>query len=182
MKERILLIGPQGSGKSTQASLLAEFLRIQVISTGDILRDLSQSDTEQGRSIKKILSEGNLVDDGIISQIVQERLAKPDCENGFIMDGYPRTLNQISCFDPQFDLVICLKLSDEEAGRRLLRRNRADDTPEAIAQRLQLYHGETDPIIDYYRQKGLLSEIDGLGTIEQVQQRIREVLDGKNQK
>lgn len=178
---KVLLIGPQGSGKSTQAKLLAEFLMVPFISTGDILRNLSKDDTEQGKSIKMILDEGRLVDDRTISQLVKERLTKPDCKNGFIMDGYPRTVDQITNFDPKFDIVFYLLVSDEEATKRLLKRGRVDDTPEAIAQRLKLYHRETDPIIAYYQQKDLLCAIDGFGIIEQVQQSIREVYDKFNE-
>ncbi|MBU1031342.1 nucleoside monophosphate kinase [Patescibacteria group bacterium] len=182
MKGKILLIGPQGSGKSSQGKLLSEFLKVPLISTGDILRDLAKQDTEQGKVIRMIMGEGRLVDDQTISQIVKDRLTKSDCQSRFIMDGYPRTLKQLEYFDPKFDAVFYLELSDEEATDRLMRRGRGDDTQEAIAQRLKLYHYETDPIIAYYQQKSLLKGIDGCGTIEQVQQRIREVLNGGNQK
>ncbi|MBI2337991.1 nucleoside monophosphate kinase [Candidatus Daviesbacteria bacterium] len=182
MKERILLIGPQGAGKSSQGKLLAEFLQVPLISTGDILRNLAEGGTESGKELGKIMTNGGLIDDKIISQIVQQRLAQPDCRDGFIMDGYPRTLNQIEYFDPLFNQVFYLKLSDEEATGRLLKRGRIDDTEEAIVQRLKIYHTETDPIIDYYNRQNLVSVIDGTGTIEQVQQRMREALNGQSQK
>lgn len=172
---KILFIGPQGSGKSTQAKLLSEYLKIPVISTGDIFRDLSQQHSEQGMMIKKILEEGRLVDDKTTSKAVEDRVKQSDCQNGFIMDGYPRTLDQIKFFDPDFNKVFYLQLSDEYAIARLLKRGRGDDTEEAVAERLKQYHTLTDPILDYYLKQGLLITIDGSGTIEQIQQRLRKV-------
>lgn len=179
---KILLIGPQGSGKSTQAKLLSEYLVVPVISTGDIFRILSLKDTKQGKVVKKILDEGNLVDDQTTSKIVGERVKEQDCEHGFIMDGYPRTIDQIRLFDPQFDLVIFLNLSDEEATHRLLARGRTDDTKELINQRLKLYHQNTDPIAGYFRKRGQLIEIDGRDTIDNTFSNIRKVLDEQSPK
>lgn len=162
---KILFIGPQGSGKSTQGKLLAQFLGLQYISTGDIFREMTGE-------IKQILDQGKLVDDQTTSKIVEERL-KEENINGFVLDGYPRTLDQIKLFDPAFDKVIYLDLSDGEATKRLLIRKRNDDTEELIAERLRNYHLQTDPILDYFRQKGILLEIEGLGSIDEIQQRIR---------
>lgn len=174
---KILLIGPQGSGKSTQAELLSEYLKIPVISTGDIFRDLSQDHSEQGRMIKKILEEGSLVDNQTTSKIVEDRVKQSDCKNGFIVDGYPRTLDQIKFFDPDFNKVFYLQLSDEDAIARLLKRGRDDDTQEAVAWRLKHYHILTDPIIDYYLKRGLLTTIDGSGTIEEIQTSLRKAVN-----
>lgn len=171
---KILFVGPQGSGKSTQAKLLGEFLKIPVISSGDILRQTATFD----RSIRKILDEGQLVDDETTAKIVAERVRQSDCQKGFILDGYPRNLEQGRLFDPGFDRVIYLKLSDEQALKRLLNRGREDDTEESIAQRLKLYHEQTDPILDYYRREGLVGEIDGQGTIEEIQQKLRDQING----
>lgn len=171
---KILLVGPQGSGKSTQAKLLSEFLNIPVISTGDIFRELAPVN----EMIKGILEKGKLIDNWTTTQVVRERVRKSDCKNGFILDGYPRNLEQVRLFDPGFDKVIYLKLSDKEAIKRLLARGREDDTEQSIAQRLKLYHKLTDPLLDYYGRGNLLSEIDGQATIEEVQQRIRDQLDG----
>lgn len=175
---KILFIGSQGSGKSTQAELLEQFLGIPRISTGDIFRKIIQEDSDEGKRIKQILDSGQLVDDATTAEIVRKRISEETFKNGFIMDGYPRTLEQINIFDPGFDKVLYLKLPDEEAVRRLLVRGREDDTEESIAQRLRLYHEQTDPILGYYGKQGLLIEIDGLGSIEEIQQRIREQLNG----
>lgn len=171
---KILLIGPQGSGKSTQGKLLSEFLKIPVISTGDIFRELAPVN----EMIRGILEKGQLIDNWTTSQVVRERVKKSDCNNGFILDGYPRNLDQARLFDPGFDKVIYLKLSDQQAIKRLLGRGREDDTKELIAERLRIYHEQTDPLSDYYKDKRLLREIDGVGTIEEVQQRIRNRLNG----
>jgi adenylate kinase len=168
---RILFIGAQGSGKSTQAKLLAQFLGLPYISTGDIFRQM------QGE-IKQILDQGKLVDDQTTSKIVEEKLKNPEYSNGFIFDGYPRTLEQIRLFDPGFDKVIYLDLPDEKASERLLARGREDDTKELIAERLKHYHGQTDPILDFYEQKGILVSISGEGSIEEIAQKIRDGVNG----
>ncbi|MBI2039998.1 nucleoside monophosphate kinase [Candidatus Microgenomates bacterium] len=176
---KILFVGPQGSGKSTQARLLAQFLHLPYISTGDIFRRLRQENSEEGRAIKQILDSGELVDDQITAELVKKGLKDIDVQNGFIMDGYPRTLEQIKFFDPGFDKVFYLKLSDEEALKRLLKRGREDDTEDLIAERLRIYHEQTDPILDFYQKKGTLITIDGEGIIEQIQDRIRRVIGGQ---
>lgn len=173
MSDRILLIGPQGAGKSTQGQLLAGYLHIPHISTGEIFRNLSKEDSKEGERLRAILSSGNLVDDKTTSAIVENRLKKDDSQNGFIMDGYPRTLEQISFFDPGFNRVFYLELSDEEATRRLTNRGREDDTLESIAKRLKLYHEQTDPILNYYQDKGLLKKINAARDIETIQQDLR---------
>lgn len=176
---KILFVGPQGSGKSTQAKLLSEYLKVPYISTGDIFRDVSKKDTEDGKRIKQILESGGLVDDQTTSEIVEQRVHQPDCQGGYILDGYPRNLEQVRLFDPGFDKVVDLRLSDEEATKRLLARGREDDTEESIAQRLRLYHEQTDPLLDYYQKANILEVIDGQGTIDDIQQTIREKLGGQ---
>lgn len=168
---KILLIGPQGSGKSTQGKLLAEFLGLPYISTGDIFRQM------QG-NIKKILDQGKLVDDLTTSNIVKEKLREEEFKNGFVFDGYPRTMEQMRLYDPGFDQVVFLDLPDQEATKRLLARGREDDTPQSIAERLKNYHTQTDPILDFYKQKGSLIEIDGEGSIKEIQQKIRDAVNG----
>lgn len=175
---KILLVGPQGAGKSTQGKLLTQYLNLPYISTGDIFRQLSAEGSVEGERIRQILSAGQLVDDQITSQMVAKRLTQADCQNGFILDGYPRTLEQIKLFDPGFDKVIYLKLSDEEATKRLISRGRADDTPKLIAERLRLYHKQTDSILNYYQNKGILIEIDGKSSFDQIQHRIRDQING----
>jgi len=171
-----LLIGAQGSGKSTQAKLLAEYLKIPFISTGDMFRILAEGDSELGQQVKNILSEGKLVDDETTSKIVREQISKPDFLRGFILDGYPRNLEQVRLFDPKFDKVIYLNVPEEELLKRLMARGRTDDTPEGIKTRLDLYYKVTEPLVNHYKDLGVLKEVDGRGSIEEVQQRIRENL------
>ena len=170
---KILLIGPQGSGKSTQADLLADCLKVPKITIGDIYRKLAQEDNEEGRRINAILSAGQLVDDQTTSKIVQNRLNQPDCGEGYIVDGYPRTLEQARLFDPQYDRVFYLKLAEEVAIERLLKRGREDDTRELIKKRLDLYYLQTQPLLDHYGNLGNLVEINADGSIEEVASQIR---------
>ncbi|MDP2671913.1 MAG: nucleoside monophosphate kinase [Candidatus Daviesbacteria bacterium] len=171
---KILLIGPQGSGKSTQAKLLAEFLNLPKISTGDIFRELAKEGSEEGRQIRQVMNEGKLINDNETAKITERRLQKEDVANGFVLDGYPRNLAQKELFDPGVDTVIYLKVPDEEVIKRMMTRGRADDSLEAIKIRLGLYYEQTKPLLDYYRNQGILAEIDGLGSVEEIQQRIRE--------
>ena len=163
---KILFIGPQGSGKSTQASLLAEYLNLPKISTGDIFRKLSK--------VKEILAAGKLVDDETTAEIVKKRLQESDCQNGFILDGYPRNITQKELFDPQFEKVIYLKVPDEELMKRLLARGREDDTPESIRTRLNLYYVQTQPLLNYYKNQAILKEVDGIGAVEKIQDEIKK--------
>lgn len=171
---KILLIGPQGSGKSTQASLLAEFLNVPKISTGDIFRELAKEDSEEGIRIRQIMNEGRLIDDTETAKIVERRLQKNDVRDEFILDGYPRNLAQKELFDPGVDKVIYLKVPDEEVIKRLSARGREDDSPEAIKKRLDLYYEQTKPLLDYYRSHDILIEIDGIGSVEKIQDEIRK--------
>ncbi|MBI4035502.1 nucleoside monophosphate kinase [Candidatus Daviesbacteria bacterium] len=171
---KILLIGPQGSGKSTQADLLAEFLNLPKIALGDIFRKLSQEDSPEGQRIRNIVGQGHLVDDQTAAEVVKKRLSEEDCQNGFVMDGYPRTVEQQQIFDPGFDKVIYLDVPEEEVIKRLLNRGRADDTYELIKRRLDLYYKQTAALLDHYRKSGKLVEIKGLGDIEKVQDEIKK--------
>jgi len=169
---KILLIGSQGSGKSTQAKLLSEYLNLPVISTGDIFRKQASFN----EMIRTVLQEGKLVDDMTTSKVVEERLNESDCQNGFIMDGYPRNIHQKELFDPGFDKVIYLKVPNEELVKRLMARGREDDTPESIQTRLNLYYQQTQPLLDYYKQKSILVKVDGMGNIQKVQDEIKKHL------
>lgn len=175
---KILFVGPQGSGKSTQSKLLSAFLGIPAISTGDIFREIASRNDPEGKRIRAILNSGQLVDDVTVSKLVEKQLSLPKYSNGFILDGYPRSINQIQFFDPKFQKVIYLKLSDEQAKERLVLRNREDDLPTLIEQRLEIYHNLTDPIIEYYKNLRLLEVIDANLSIDKAQRQIREKING----
>lgn len=176
MKKRILLVGAQGSGKSTQAKLLAEFLNVPVISTGEIFRKLATEDSEEGRRIRGILQKGRLVDDETTSKIVEARLKETDCQAGFVIDGYPRNIEQVNFFDPNFDTVFYLKVPESVVLERLMQRGREDDTPDLIKTRLALYYQQTEGLLKYYQNKEILVEIDGAGIVETIQSSIRDYL------
>lgn len=172
---RILFIGSQGSGKSTQAKLASQFLKIPLISTGEIFRQMADAN----EMIRKILDEGRLMDNSTTSNLVKVRLQEKDCQNGFILDGYPRNLGQIRLFDPKFDIVFYLDVPGEQVIARLTKRGREDDTPESISLRLELYYKQTKPLLDYYGKLGILVEIDGEGEVQKIQLRIRAALEKK---
>lgn len=171
---KILFIGAQGSGKSTQAKLLAEALGLPYISTGNIFRQTASAD----EVIRSILDKGELVDNWTTNQVVKKRLEQEDCQNGFILDGYPRNIEQIKLFDPKFDKAFYLNVPEEQVIERLLKRGREDDTPEGIKTRLDLYYQQTQPLLDYYQKLGKLIEVDGLGSVDEIQQRIRDLVNG----
>lgn len=173
----ILLIGPQGSGKSTQGLLLSEFLKIPFVVTGDILREISASDTDEGKRLKQILESGNLVDDQTVVKLIRRRVAKDDCENGFILDGYPRTMEQAKAVeDLNFNKAIYINAPREEVIQRLLKRGRIDDNEELINKRLELYFKATEPLLEYFKNKGILVEIAGVGEVEKIQNDIKNNL------
>lgn len=173
---KVLLIGPQGSGKSTQAEMLASFSGSPKVSTGDIFRELAGKDTKEGRKIREIIENGRLIDDQTTANIVKAKLQSNDFRKGFILDGYPRNLTQKGIYDPDVDKVFYLNVPEEEVIRRLMKRGRKDDTEEAIRTRLNLYLDQTEPMINYYKSKGILTEIDGIGSPEEVQKEIRKNL------
>lgn len=168
---KLLIVGPQGSGKSTQSKLLAETLRVPFIETGQIFRDM-------GGKVRTFLQAGEMVPDDITSEIVRKRLEDGVYKNGFIMNGYPRNLNQVELFDPGFDKVFYLKVSDEEVIDRLLKRAREDDTRELIEKRLSDYHKLTEPILEHYKGIGILEEIEGSGKVEEIQQILKDKVNG----
>lgn len=166
----LVIIGPQGSGKSTQAELLAKKLNTTHISTGDIYRSIAGQNSKLGKRVKECLDHGELIDDETTFSVVDRHLA--EIQSGFVVEGFPRTIGQAEREIVPIDKVIYIWLSDEEAKKRLALRGRSDDKPELIAERLYLYHRDTEPIIDYYRRQGKLIEINGSGTIEEVHQLI----------
>ncbi len=181
---RIVFIGPPGAGKGTQAERLAAAYRIAHLSTGDMLRAAREAGTEIGRQADRYMSAGQLVPDEIILAVVGQRLRQPDCRNGYLLDGFPRTLAQAEALDQMLDeaatpldVVLELRVPEDELFRRLAGRGRADDDPEVIRQRLVAYREQTEPLLDYYRERDLLQTIDGGGTVEEVFERAKAVLD-----
>lgn len=190
---RLLIMGPPGAGKGTQATRIAEHYRIPAISTGDIFRAMKHADTPLARQVRAIMESGGYVSDEITNEIVQDRLAKPDCQQGFLLDGYPRTLQQVQTLDDYLaetdrplHAVISLLADIEEVVARLLKRaeidGRPDDNEETIRVRLQVYAEQTEPLLDLYRSRGLLVEVDGLGPIDEVSERVFAALDGHRER
>lgn len=180
---RLIILGPPGAGKGTQASRIAEHYGVPAISTGDIFRANIRNETALGRQVKEILASGGYVSDDITNAIVENRLEETDCEPGFLLDGYPRTTAQVTALDAMLgkrdqaiDRVLELVVDDEAVVDRLLKRaeieGRIDDTEEVIRERMAIYHRETKPLSDAYRERGLLVEVDGLGDIDEVTERI----------
>lgn len=176
---KTILIGIQGAGKSTQGNLLSEKLGIPYLSTGHIFRDLSKEKTQIGRYIKEVMNAGYLIPDDKTLEIVSEYLKRPEYNKGYILDGFPRTLVQAESFTNGMDKVVYLKVSDKEALWRLSYRageGREDETLAAIRRRIELFHSLTEPVLDFYRKKGLLVEIDGERSIEEIHQEIMKSL------
>jgi adenylate kinase len=183
---RILILGPQGSGKGTQAKRLAGEHGIVHLATGDILRAAIVERSELGRRVQPILERGDLVPDDLMIELIRERLEEAD---GFVLDGFPRTLPQAEALDAMLDeigkpldAVLLLEVSDEVAVQRLRGRaaeqGRADDEPEVIANRLRLYHELTEPVVERYRAAGTLVAVDGEGTVDEVAGEVENALAG----
>ncbi|GIU91285.1 MAG: adenylate kinase [Acidimicrobiia bacterium] len=177
---RLLFIGPPGAGKGTQAKSVAERLGIAHISTGDMFRSLDP-DTELGRKVNRIMQAGDYVPDEVVVEMLEGRLSQPDAARGFILDGFPRTLGQAEALDRLLgegglDRVVLLEVPEDELVRRMLARGRLDDTEAAIRNRLATYRRETEPLIDFYRKRSIVIEVDGLGEIEEVTGRVLEAI------
>ena len=183
---KILVLGPQGSGKGTQARILGEKLGIPALSMGQLLRDEIATGSELGKEISEIISKkAELVSDEIALEILKKRLSQPDVQRGYILDGYPRNEAQYNTFK-DFDTpsaLLLIMIPYDESMRRLLKRaeleSRPDDTEELIAHRLQIYHQETRPIIERYNEQGIIKVIDGVGAVEEVAGRIDNVMNLK---
>jgi adenylate kinase len=189
---KLLLIGPPGAGKGTQASKLSEVFGIPAISTGDIFRENVKNQTPLGLEAKSFMDSGEYVPDELTNKLVRDRLQNPDCAKGFLLDGYPRTNDQVEYLDSilkqtdsQLDAVIQLTADTDEVVRRLAKRaieqGRSDDTEEVLRNRLSVYEAQTAPLITVYASRGKLIKVDGLGEITQVTERIVEALNAKNQ-
>lgn len=206
----IVIFGPPGSGKGTQAALLSESFGLPHISTGNILRHCIESGTALGLKAKGYMDSGELVPDEIVDEMVSERLSQTDCVSGFILDGFPRDIHQAHALDEfsKIDMVLDIRVADDEIVKRVGQRmvcecgqtysvpdnppkkrgvcdicserlqRRDDDTPETVLRRLEVYHKKTEPLIGFYRKRGLLREIDGSLDIEGVKKQIFDAVSG----
>ncbi|AWE42016.1 MULTISPECIES: adenylate kinase [unclassified Actinobaculum] len=188
MAVRLILVGPPGAGKGTQAELLCARFGIPAISTGAIFRAHAQAQDELGRLAESYSARGELVPDEVTDRMVEERLAQEDAAVGFLLDGYPRNAAQVGSLDRilrsgdvALDAVVELTADDDVVVQRLLGRaseqGRKDDTEAVIRHRIALYHETTEPVVSVYRERGLLVQVDGIGTIDEVAARIAVALD-----
>ncbi len=212
---QLILLGPPGAGKGTQASFLEQEHGLAKLSTGDMLRAEVKSGSELGQELQEVMSSGKLVDDSLMISLIRERIAKPDCERGFILDGFPRTLAQAEALttmleevDRRLQHVIELKVDDEALVERISGRyscakcgegyhdsfklpkqdgvcdkcgstefsRRADDNAETVASRLDAYHAQTEPLVAYYRDLGILASVDGMAEMDEVQRQINGII------
>jgi adenylate kinase len=184
---RLILLGPPGAGKGTQAKILVEAYGIPQLSTGDILRSAIADKTQLGLEAKAIMDRGDLVSDSIVNGIVSERIDAEDCKPGFILDGFPRTIAQAEALDGmladkgiKLDSVIELTVDADELVRRVIQRSkdsgRADDNPDVIRKRLDVYKSSTAPLVEYYAGKGLVKTVDGMSPVDQVTSDIKSAL------
>lgn len=168
---KIIIIGIQGAGKSTQGNMLSEKLGIPYLSTGHIFRMLAKEKSPLGRYIKETMNAGFLIPDEKTLEIVSSYLQRAEYAKGYIMDGFPRTVTQAEAFENGIDHAVYLRVSDEEALKRISMRNasdREDETEAAIRKRIEQFHTHTEPVIEYYRNKGMLIEVDGEKSIEDI--------------
>jgi adenylate kinase len=184
----VLLLGPQGSGKGTQAKRIQAEYGIPHIATGEILRAAMEAGTDLGLKVRPIVDSGRLVPDDLMIDLIRDRLMQPDAENGFILDGFPRTPPQADALDAMLDdigrnlsIVFEFQLPDDVARERLLRRaeleGRADDTPEAIERRLALYHEQTEPLVEHYRAQGNLVGVHANNSVDGVFVEVQDALE-----
>ena len=180
---RLILMGPPGAGKGTQAKFVADHFGVPAISTGDIFRANVSQGTPLGVEAKKFMDAGEYVPDVVTNQMVRNRIAEEDADPGFLLDGYPRTVPQAEVLQgvlkdsgERLDAVVLVQVPEEELVRRLLARQRTDDTEQVIRERLRLYREKTAPLIGYYQGRGLLREIDGHRPITEVTSRMLSAL------
>lgn len=187
---RLILLGPPGAGKGTQAKILIEKYGIPQLSTGDILRAAIAARTPLGLEAKAIMDRGDLVSDDVVNAIISERLDQSDCRPGFILDGFPRTIAQAETLETMLseknmalDAVVELRVDEEELVQRVLNRAketggaRADDNEEVIRKRLEVYRELTEPLVGFYTEKGILKSVDGMASVEDVKEEIAKAID-----
>jgi len=186
---RFLIVGAPGAGKGTHAGSIAERYHVPAISTGAMFRSEIASGSDLGKQIDALVSSGQLVSDDLTNQVVKSRLAQPDCITGWLLDGYPRTVDQVKFLDGILDAtkskltaVVMLDVPTDEVIKRLVKRaeieGRADDTPDVIKHRQAVYEAQTAPVIAEYEARGLVVHVDGTGTIDQANENLMEALDG----
>jgi adenylate kinase len=183
----IILLGPPGSGKGTQGALLSGHTGLPRVSTGDLLRDAAERDTALGREAKQFMDQGLLVPDTVILGLIEEVLVSPEAAGGIIMDGFPRTVAQAEAVEQLLadrrttvDRVVCIDVPEDELVRRMMgrakREGRDDDTPATIRQRFAVYTEQTAPLIAFYTERGLLTDVSGMGSIEEIAGRVQEAV------
>ena len=188
-QHRIVLLGPPGAGKGTQAVLISKKVGIPHISTGDILRNAVKSGSALGQEVKAVLDKGDLVSDDTVVKLIEERIAEDDCTAGFLLDGFPRTLAQAEALtellarvELPLTAVVDVEVAEEYLLERIRKRGeesgRSDDTVEVAQNRLRVYRELTAPVSAYYKERGLVTSVDGVGSIDEVSQRIFSVLSG----
>jgi len=183
----VVFLGPPGSGKGTQAKLLAERLRVPDIATGEMLRAAVLEGTPLGGKVKAVMESGDLVPDDLMIALIRERLATPDAADGFVLDGFPRTVDQALALErilkgnrKGVDVVVSLAVPEAALIDRLAGRSgsehRTDDGRHTVLERLKVYHEKTEPLVDFYRERGLLKEVDGIGTVPEITERLGNAL------
>ena len=182
---KLLFVGPPGAGKGTQAARVADRIGIPHVSTGDMFRDHVARGTELGQRVDSIMKEGDYVPDEITVEMLGERIAESDASEGFILDGFPRTVGQVEALDGLIgrhglDTVVVFDVDEDALVERLLARGRLDDSEDTIRNRFKVYQEQTAPLLDIYNTRGIVTHIDGLGEIEEVTDRILAVLDTGN--
>ena len=183
----LIIFGPPGAGKGTQALKISDKYGVIHISTGDILRSAVKNGTELGFKAKEYMDKGELVPDDLVIGIIKERIKEPDCQNGFLLDGFPRTLPQADALDSmlsnegmEISIVVSIEVDDQEIVKRIMKRQeeegRSDDTEEVVKNRLEVYINQTEPLKEYYKGKNKLNEVNGIGSVDEVFNRAIEVI------